>query len=76
MQIKPEYYVPVLITLSITAIAGYVFYKKYAPTIGAVNAGNDLLGFGEKAFVGAEDFLLSLFPALNGNEWQATSNLL
>lgn len=75
-MLKPEYFVPVLITLAVTGVAGYFLYKKYQPTIGVLDTSNSLIGYTEKAFVGAEDFIANIWGGPGGNSYAGTSVLL
>lgn len=73
-MLKAEYFIPSLITLGITALVGYALYQKYKPTVDAVNATNSVIGAGENAVKGFEDWFSNLFGNMNGNGIAATPN--
>lgn len=71
---KPEYFVPALITLAVTGVVGYMLYKKYAPTIGMIDTSNSIIGAVEAPFIGLEDWFASAFRSnASGNGYAGTS---
>ena len=58
---------PVLITVTITAVVGYMLYQKYKPTVDALNTSNKLLGEIEAPIIGIENWLGSVFGSAHTN---------
>lgn len=74
-RLKAEYLIPVVISLTVFSVVGYFLYQKYKPTIGALNAGNTVLGDIEAPFIGIESWLQNEFGSNNGNGSNGTPSM-